>query len=118
MAIVVLALGLIAAGIISPGFMTPAAAQVGVPTKAEAAAQAAYEKALREFKAILAERRRQIEAKQPLPARPGQAMYLARVEMMSAYKDLTDAVPGPHRAGQQVCHPAGLPRCRQRGTDR
>ncbi|MDE2378167.1 hypothetical protein, partial [Bradyrhizobium sp.] len=29
----------------------------------------------------------------PLPNLPGQALYLARVHMMSAYKDLTDAEP-------------------------
>ena len=54
---------------------------------------ATYERALGEFKSILAERRGQIEAKQPLPNLPGQALYLARVAVISAYKDLTDAVP-------------------------
>src|SRR5579859_5019635 len=44
------------------------------------------------FKAILAERRSQIEAKR-LPNLPGQAVYLARNNLISAYKDLTDAVP-------------------------
>ena len=52
-----------------------------------------YEDALRRFKSVLAERRTQIDAKQPLPNLPGQALYLARVDMMSTYKDLTDAVP-------------------------
>ena len=32
-------------------------------------------------------------SKRPLPDRPGQAVYLARVDMMSTYKDLTDALP-------------------------
>jgi hypothetical protein len=41
----------------------------------------------------LSERRAQINSKQKLPDRPGQALYLARVAMMSAYKDLTDARP-------------------------
>ena len=36
---------------------------------------------------------RQINAKQPLPNLPGQALYLARNGMMSTYKDLTDAQP-------------------------
>jgi hypothetical protein len=49
--------------------------------------------ALNEFKAVLRERRVQIDAKQPLPNLPGQALYLARVAVMSAYKDLTDAIP-------------------------
>ena len=31
--------------------------------------------------------------KQPLPNLPGQAVYLARLKVMSTYKDLTDAVP-------------------------
>lgn len=56
-------------------------------------ALAAYDRALGDFKSILAERRRQIEAKQPLPNLPGQALYLARVAMISTYKDLTDAMP-------------------------
>jgi hypothetical protein len=40
---------------------------------------------------------------QPLPNLPGQALYLARNNMMSAYKDLTDALPskigGPNKYG-------------------
>ena len=56
-------------------------------------ALAAYDKALNQFKSILGERRAQISAHQPLPDRPGQALYRARVDMMSAYKDLTDALP-------------------------
>ncbi|MBW7972009.1 hypothetical protein [Bradyrhizobium sp. BR 10289] len=62
-------------------------------TPAQSEAQAAYDRALADFKSILAERRRQIEAKEPLPNLPGQALYLARVAMISAYKDLTDAIP-------------------------
>jgi hypothetical protein len=64
---------------------------------AEPAAQSdplgAYTSALSNFKAVLRERRAEIDAKQPLPNLPGQALYLARNAMMSAYKDLTDAVP-------------------------
>jgi hypothetical protein len=41
----------------------------------------------------LSERRTQINAKQPLPNLPGQALYLARNTMISAYKDLTAALP-------------------------
>ena len=48
---------------------------------------------MRDFKAILAERRAQIDAKQTLPNLPGQALYLARIKVMSTYKDLTDALP-------------------------
>ena len=87
------ALALGAAGICASGGVTPAAAQPAALSKEQATAQAAYDKALREFRAILAERRAQIDAKQPLPERPGQAVYLARLQVMSTYKDLTDAVP-------------------------
>ena len=53
----------------------------------------AYNNALNQFKSILSERRTQITSHQPLPNLPGQALYLARVNVMSTYKDLTDAVP-------------------------
>jgi hypothetical protein len=53
----------------------------------------AYNGALSQFESILGERRRQIDSKQPLPNLPGQALYLARNNMMNAYKDLTDALP-------------------------
>lgn len=56
-------------------------------------ALATYERALGDFRSILAERRRQIEAKEPLPNLPGQALYLARVAVISSYKDLTDVMP-------------------------
>jgi hypothetical protein len=52
-----------------------------------------YRRALSAFKAILSERRAQISEHQKLPEVPGQALYLARGAMMSAYKDLTDANP-------------------------
>ena len=77
-AIVVLSWILAAAGSDGFGVVTPAAAQPTALTKEQAAAVAAYDKALREFKAVLAERRAQIDAKQTLPDRPGQALYLAR----------------------------------------
>ena len=52
-----------------------------------------YNRALNQFQSMLRQRRAQIETKQPLPNLPGQALYLARINMMSAYKDLTDALP-------------------------
>src|SRR5690349_1016916 len=61
------------------------------PTQSEALA--AYDKAVRDFKAILAERRAQIDGKRPLPNLPGQALYLARNAMISTYKDLTTVLP-------------------------
>ncbi|OAF13352.1 hypothetical protein AYJ54_44280 [Bradyrhizobium centrolobii] len=71
----------------------PAVGQQAELTARQSDAVAAYDRALASFKAILAERRRQIEAKQPLPNLPGQALYLARVAVISSYKDLTDAIP-------------------------
>src|SRR5271167_3345134 len=52
-----------------------------------------YKNAVNNFKSILAQRRAQINSNQELPNLPGQALYIARVEMMGAYKDLTDALP-------------------------
>lgn len=74
--------------------MTSATAQQpAAPAIERSEPLAAYTTALARFKAILAERRRQIESKQPLPNLPGQAVYLARLAIMSTYKDLTDANP-------------------------
>jgi len=68
--------------------------ETGKRSKAQAEeALKAYAEALEAFKAILKERRAQIDAHKQLPDLPGQALYLARVNMMSAYKDLTDAIP-------------------------
>ena len=76
--------------------ISPAQAQPATLTRAQLEqldALDVYRKALSAFKAILSERRAQISAHQKLPEVPGQALYLARVAMMSAYKDLTDANP-------------------------
>jgi len=62
-------------------------------TRSQSDALDAYNKTVRDFRSVLSERRAQINSKQKLPDRPGQALYLARVAMMSAYKDLTDALP-------------------------
>ena len=72
---------------------SPAQAQSATLTRAQLDALDVYRKALSAFNAILSERRAQISAHQKLPEVPGQALYLARVAMMSAYKDLTDANP-------------------------
>src|SRR5215475_14480459 len=69
------------------GLMSPA---TGQPASDPAAA---YNTALNEFKSILSQRRAQINSNQPLPNVPGQALYLARNNMISTYKDLTDALP-------------------------
>src|SRR5947207_13767711 len=74
-----------------------AAAVYPIVALAQPAAQSdalnTYNKAVNDFRSILGQRRAQIDAKQPLPNLPGQDLYLARNKMMSAYKDLTDAVP-------------------------
>jgi hypothetical protein len=74
-------------------FVPVAHAQPSALTKAQSDARDAYENALSGFKSVLAQRHAQINAKQPLPNLPGQALYLARNNMMSAYKDLTDILP-------------------------
>jgi hypothetical protein len=61
--------------------------------KSQSDALNAYNKTVQDFRSILSERRAQIDAKQKLPDVPGQALYLARVAVMSAYKDLTDVMP-------------------------
>lgn len=73
-------------------FMSAALGQPALsPSQSEALN--AYDKTVQDFKSILRERRAQINARQKLPEKPGQALYLARVAMMGAYKDLTDVMP-------------------------
>lgn len=83
------------------GLISPAMGQPGTLTKQQADALKAYNDAVKNFEQVLAQRRSQINSKQPLPNLPGQALYLARNNMMSAYKDLTDALPsrigGPNK---------------------
>ncbi len=76
-----------------PGFGAAAQAQPEALTQEQADALRKYEDALKEFKAVLAQRRAQIDAKQSLSNLPGQAIYLARLSVMSTYKDLTDVLP-------------------------
>jgi hypothetical protein len=84
---------LVPAAIGTLGFMSAAMAQPGALTERQSEALHTYDNAVKNFESILAQRRAQIDSKRPLPDRPGQAVYLARVNMMSAYKDLTDALP-------------------------
>jgi hypothetical protein len=99
LAVVAVAAGASSGGL---GLVTPAVAQTSASAEEQAAARAAYDQAVREFKAILAERRRQIEVGERLPERPGQALYLARVQVMSTYKDLTDLVPSRIGRGNRL----------------
>jgi hypothetical protein len=75
------------------GFRSPAMARPIAIAKKQPDALTTYNDAIIHFKSVLAERRGQIDSKEPLPNLPGQALYRARINIMSAYKDLTDAVP-------------------------
>jgi hypothetical protein len=85
------------------GLMSPAMGQPGALTKKQTDALNAYDNAVKNFESILGQRRAQINSNQRLPNLPGQALYLARNSMMSAHKDLTDALPsrigGPNKFG-------------------
>ena len=74
-------------------FVSPAMGQQGMLTQKQSDALAAYNHAVDKFELVLRERRAQINSRQPLPNLPGQALYLARNDMISAYKDLTDVLP-------------------------
>ena len=75
------------------GLTSPAMGQPVAPTTAQSDALNAYNGAVKNFELVLRQRRAQINSNQALPNLPGQSLYLARNNMMSAYKDLTDAVP-------------------------
>jgi hypothetical protein len=84
-------------------FVSPAVGQPNELSKTQSDALDAYNRAVSDFESILRQRRAQINLNQRLPNLPGQALYLARIHMMSAYKDLTDALParigGPNKFG-------------------
>jgi hypothetical protein len=84
---------LVPAGIGNLSFISPARGQPAALTKSQSDALNRYNQAVDDFKSILSRRRAQINSNQPLPNLPGQALYLARNDMMSAYRDLTDALP-------------------------
>jgi hypothetical protein len=81
------------AGMGNARLISSAEAAPAALSKAQADALETYNNAVAQFRSVLNERRAQIEARQPLPNLPGQALYLARIAMMSAYKDLTDVLP-------------------------
>ena len=88
-----LALGIILTLSGGLSFTAPAIGEPITPAKRSSDALNSYENALSHFKSILGERRGQINSNQRLPNLPGQAIYVARINLMSAYKDFTDAVP-------------------------
>ena len=75
------------------GLASPAAVGQPALTPAQSDALNAYNRTVQDFRSVLKTRRAQIDAKQQLPDKPGQDLYLARVAMMGAYKDLTDVLP-------------------------
>jgi len=77
----------------NPSLISFALAQPTALTASQSDALNAYNKTMQDFRSILRERRAQINANQKLPDKPGQDLYLARVAMMGAYKDLTDVLP-------------------------
>jgi hypothetical protein len=89
----IFAIGFALASLAGLSVISYAAPQTAALTKEQSAALDAYNDALGQFRAILSERHDQIASKQPLPDLPGQALYRARIAMMSAYKDLTDVLP-------------------------
>jgi len=93
---------LVPAAIGSLGLTSPATGQPGTLTKKQSDALNTYDNAVENFESILGQRRAQISSNR-LPNLPGQALYLARNSMMSAYKDLTDVLPsrigGPNKFG-------------------
>jgi hypothetical protein len=102
-AIINTAASLVSAAIGNLSFISPAMGQPGTLTKKQSDALDTYNNAVKNFESILGQRRAQINSNQPLPNLPGQALYLARNNMLSAYKDLTDALPskigGPNKYG-------------------
>ena len=74
-------------------FNSAAVAQQDVSSRKQSDALNAYRAAVDKFEQVLRQRRAQIDSHQELPNLPGQALYLARNDMIGAYKDLTDAAP-------------------------
>ena len=83
----------LALGLMVTPYVSTAQAQPATLSPSQADALRAYSNAVGDFRSVLNQRRAQIDAKQPLPNLPGQALYLARNATMSTYKDLTDVAP-------------------------
>ena len=92
-AIITTVASLVAAATGNLSFMSPAMGEPVALTKKQSDALNTYNNSRSRFESILGQRRAQINSSQRLPNLPGQALYLARNNMMSAYKDLTDALP-------------------------
>ena len=85
------------------GLISPAMGEPVALTKKQSDALNTYNNSRSRFESILGQRRAQISSNQRLRNLPGQALYLARNNMLSAHKDLTDALPskigGPNKWG-------------------
>jgi hypothetical protein len=85
----------------------PSASAQGSLATQQSDASDAYNNAVIKFRSILSQRRAQLSSNQPLPNLPGQALYLARNDMISTYKDLTDAHPSRIGRSNTFGIPAG-----------
>jgi hypothetical protein len=92
-AIIDVAASLVPAAIGNLGLMSPALAQPAALAKKQSDALDAYNNAVKNFEAVLGQRRAQIDSNEALPNLPGQALYLARNSMIGARKDLMDVLP-------------------------
>jgi hypothetical protein len=91
--VIAIAMISLSAGGIAILVASSAQSQGVVLTKPQSDAMNSYNAAVSHFKAVLQQRRTEIESKQKLPDLPGQVLYLARNDMLSTYKDLTDVLP-------------------------
>ena len=100
---VVTALACVLLAALFRGAVSAAPSETATLSKTQLDALTTYNDAVTAFKAVLHDRRAQIDAHEELPNLPGQALYVARINMMSAYKDLTDAIPSrigrPNKSG-------------------
>src|SRR6516162_2684848 len=81
-AMAVTAVSLAAAVIPHVGLTSPVASQVLALTKTQSDALNSYNEAVSRFKSVLRQRRAQIDSQQKLPDLPGQALYLARTDVL------------------------------------
>ena len=90
------------------GFMSHARAQPSPLTKKQSDALDTYNNAAGDFEKLLGQRRTQLNSNQRLPNLPGQALYLARNNMLSAYKRSHRRAPVQNRQAQQIRNPSGV----------
>ena len=99
---------LVSVAIVNLGFTSAAMGQPVALTNKQLEALNRYKTAVKASKSILGQRRTEINSNEPLPNLPGQALYLARINMMSAYKDLTDVLPSKIGRSNKFGIPPGV----------